>query len=66
MNYIYCSFASAIEMFGISCARLYCDIQHILGCIRSLPSVNFGESGPPNWGQLDEFLVQNFGTEASE
>ncbi|XP_022885557.1 vacuolar protein sorting-associated protein 54, chloroplastic isoform X1 [Olea europaea var. sylvestris] len=47
-------------------SRLYCDIQHILGCIRSLPSVNFGESGPPNWGQLDEFLVQNFGTEASE
>ncbi|KAL2467433.1 Vacuolar protein sorting-associated protein [Abeliophyllum distichum] len=47
-------------------SRLYCDIQHILGCIRSLPSVNLGESSPPNWGQLDEFLAQNFGTEASE
>ncbi|CAA2934422.1 vacuolar sorting-associated 54, chloroplastic isoform X1 [Olea europaea subsp. europaea] len=46
--------------------RLYCDIQHILGCIRSLPSVNLGESSPRNWGQLDEFLSQNFGTEAGE
>ncbi|PON76597.1 Vps54-likeVacuolar protein sorting-associated protein 54, C-terminal [Parasponia andersonii] len=45
--------------------RLYGDVKHILGCIRSLPTDNLSESGTPNWGQLDEFLVQRFGTEAS-
>lgn len=48
------------------CARLYCDVQHILGCIRSLPSDNPSNSGTPNWGQLDEFLVQRFGAEARQ
>lgn len=46
--------------------RLYRDIQQILGCIRSLPSDNLNKSGTPNWGQLDEFLVQRFGSEASQ
>ncbi|XP_061984383.1 vacuolar protein sorting-associated protein 54, chloroplastic-like isoform X1 [Populus nigra] len=44
--------------------RLHRDITFILGCIRSLPSGNLSESGTPNWGQLDEFLVQRFGSEA--
>ncbi|KAJ6894758.1 vacuolar protein sorting-associated protein 54 [Populus alba x Populus x berolinensis] len=44
--------------------RLHRDITLILGCIRSLPSGNLSESGTPNWGQLDEFLVQRFGSEA--
>ncbi|CAK9167423.1 unnamed protein product [Ilex paraguariensis] len=46
--------------------RFYRDIQHILGCIRSLPSGDLSESGTPNWGQLDELLVQRFGTEAGQ
>ncbi|KAL6132444.1 hypothetical protein ACLB2K_064687 [Fragaria x ananassa] len=41
--------------------RLCRDVKHILGCIRSLPSDKMSESGTPNWGQLDEFLVQRFG-----
>ncbi|PRQ41589.1 putative vps54-likeVacuolar protein sorting-associated protein [Rosa chinensis] len=45
--------------------RLCRDVKHILGCIRSLPSDKLSESGTPNWGQLDEFLVQRFGSEAS-
>lgn len=45
--------------------RLYRDVKLILGCIRSLPSDNLSKSGTPNWGQLDEFLVQRFGPEAS-
>ncbi|KAJ4830284.1 Vacuolar protein sorting-associated protein 54 [Turnera subulata] len=44
--------------------RLNRDIRHILGCIRSLPADNLSESGTPNWGKLDEFLVQRFGAEA--
>ncbi|EXC21740.1 Vacuolar protein sorting-associated protein 54 [Morus notabilis] len=44
--------------------RLHRDIKHILACIRSLPTDNVSESGTPNWGQLDEFLVQRFGAEA--
>lgn len=47
--------------------RLYRDTQHILGCIRSLPSDNLSnEDGIPNKGQLDEFLVQRFGSEADQ
>ncbi|XP_044479435.1 vacuolar protein sorting-associated protein 54, chloroplastic-like isoform X2 [Mangifera indica] len=45
--------------------RLHRDIKHILGCIRSLPSDMSSDSGVPNWGQLDEFLAQRFGAEAS-
>ncbi|KAL6991802.1 Vacuolar protein sorting-associated protein 54 [Sarracenia purpurea var. burkii] len=44
--------------------RLYRDVQHILGCIRSLPSDNPGRTNIPNWGKLDEFLAQGFGPEA--
>ncbi|TQD88707.1 hypothetical protein C1H46_025718 [Malus baccata] len=44
--------------------RLRRDVTHILGCIRSLPSDKMSESSIPNWGQLDEFLVQRFGAEA--
>ncbi|XP_021298419.1 vacuolar protein sorting-associated protein 54, chloroplastic isoform X1 [Herrania umbratica] len=44
--------------------RLHRDIKHILACIRSLPSDNLNNSATPNWGQLDEFLVQRFGAEA--
>ncbi|OMO73818.1 Vps54-like protein [Corchorus olitorius] len=44
--------------------RLHRDVTHILSCIRSLPSDNLNNSATPNWGQLDEFLAQRFGTEA--
>ncbi|KAF9616654.1 hypothetical protein IFM89_031518 [Coptis chinensis] len=44
--------------------RLYRDTQHILGCIRSLPSDSFSKDGLANSGKLDEFLLQRFGTEA--
>ncbi|XP_074338003.1 vacuolar protein sorting-associated protein 54, chloroplastic isoform X1 [Apium graveolens] len=41
--------------------RLYCDLQHILGCIRSLPSDDLNNSEIPNRGKLDDFIVQKFG-----
>ncbi|KAK4588787.1 hypothetical protein RGQ29_019695 [Quercus rubra] len=44
--------------------RLYRDVKHILGCVRSLPSDDLSRSSTPNWGQLDEFLEQRFGTKA--
>ncbi|MCD7465187.1 Vacuolar protein sorting-associated protein 54 [Datura stramonium] len=44
--------------------RMYCDVQHILACIRSLPSDS--KSNPPNWGQLDEFVAKSFGEEVSQ
>ncbi|XP_009602757.1 vacuolar protein sorting-associated protein 54, chloroplastic isoform X1 [Nicotiana tomentosiformis] len=44
--------------------RMYRDVQHILGCIRSLPSDS--KSSPPNWGQLDEFVAKNFGEEVGQ
>ncbi|XP_065847801.1 vacuolar protein sorting-associated protein 54, chloroplastic isoform X2 [Euphorbia lathyris] len=44
--------------------RLYRDVKHILGCIRSLPTDNLGNSTTPNRGELDDFLVQKFGVEA--
>ncbi|XP_073281495.1 vacuolar protein sorting-associated protein 54, chloroplastic-like [Primulina huaijiensis] len=47
-------------------SRLHYDVQHILGCIRSLPSDNLSKSDPPNWGLLDEFLAQHFGSESGE
>ncbi|KAG2689593.1 hypothetical protein I3843_09G145100 [Carya illinoinensis] len=46
--------------------RLYLDVKHILGCIRSLPSDDLSNSGTPNWGKLDEFLVERFGSEAGQ
>ncbi|KAI8000541.1 hypothetical protein LOK49_LG09G02560 [Camellia lanceoleosa] len=45
--------------------RLHRDVQHILACIRSLPCDDM-RSGTPNWGQLDELLVQRFGPESGE
>ncbi|KAL6542668.1 hypothetical protein OROHE_010188 [Orobanche hederae] len=45
---------------------LRCDIEHILGCIRSLPSDSSNKFSSPNWGQLDEFLERNFGSEPGE
>ncbi|THG08061.1 hypothetical protein TEA_003422 [Camellia sinensis var. sinensis] len=45
--------------------RLHRDVQHILACIRSLPCDDM-RFGTPNWGQLDELLVQRFGPEAGE
>ncbi|KAK1368153.1 Vps54 domain-containing protein [Heracleum sosnowskyi] len=45
--------------------RLYCDLQHILGCIRSLPSDDLNNSEIPNRGKLDDFIVQKFGGEDS-
>ncbi|KAI4297560.1 hypothetical protein L6164_037445 [Bauhinia variegata] len=58
----------AFSRFDISTSqaknRLYRDVKHILLCIRSLPSDSLSQSGTPNWGHLDEFLVQRFGTDA--
>ncbi|XP_028088798.1 vacuolar protein sorting-associated protein 54, chloroplastic-like isoform X1 [Camellia sinensis] len=45
--------------------RLHRDVQHILACIRLLPCDDM-RSGTPNWGQLDELLVQRFRPEAGE
>ncbi|KZV29371.1 vacuolar protein sorting-associated protein 54, chloroplastic [Dorcoceras hygrometricum] len=47
-------------------SRLHYDVQHILGCIRSLPSDNLSKLDTPNWGLLDEFLAQHFGSEPGE
>lgn len=44
-------------------SRLYRDVQHILGCIRSLPTDIANKSGVANWGHLDEFLAQRFDSE---
>ncbi|KAK4742453.1 hypothetical protein SAY87_000454 [Trapa incisa] len=46
--------------------RLCRDTEHILSCIRSLPTGNQNESDTPNWGRLDEFLAENFGSETSQ
>lgn len=55
---------SRLEISTHAKERLHGDIIHILGCIRSLPSDDLNKSSTPNWGQLDEFLAQNFGTGA--
>ncbi|KAI4370923.1 hypothetical protein MLD38_019215 [Melastoma candidum] len=44
--------------------RLHRDTQHILGIIRSLPTGDSKERGIANWGKLDEFLADNFGSDA--
>ncbi|KAI3824685.1 hypothetical protein L1987_06154 [Smallanthus sonchifolius] len=47
-------------------ARLNCDILHILGCIKSLPSAKlYNESGTPIAGQL-ESLVQRISAEPEQ
>ncbi|EES11829.1 vacuolar protein sorting-associated protein 54, chloroplastic [Sorghum bicolor] len=46
--------------------RLCRDVQHILACIRKLPAENFSSETIPNYGLLDEFLAENFGTKVGE
>ncbi|GAB4824867.1 Vacuolar protein sorting-associated protein 54, variant 2 [Ancistrocladus abbreviatus] len=46
--------------------RLSRDTQHILGCIRSLPSDASAKFDVPNWGQLDEFFAQHFSIETGQ
>ncbi|CAN6234384.1 unnamed protein product [Urochloa humidicola] len=46
--------------------RLCRDVQHILTCIRKLPAENFSAETIPNYGLLDEFLAENFGTKVGE
>ncbi|KAL6650281.1 hypothetical protein ACP70R_009206 [Stipagrostis hirtigluma subsp. patula] len=46
--------------------RLCRDVQHILACIRKLPAENFSAETIPNYGLLDEFLAENFGTKVDE
>ncbi|AQK42830.1 vacuolar protein sorting-associated protein 54, chloroplastic [Zea mays] len=46
--------------------RLCRDVQHILACIRKLPADNFSSETIPNYGLLDEFLAENFGTKVGE
>lgn len=60
--------SDAFSRFDISTPqaqnRLYRDVKHILQCIRSLPLGDLSKSDTPNWGRLDEFLVQKFGNDA--
>lgn len=42
--------------------RLCRDVQHILVCIRKLPAQNFSAETIRNYGLLDEFLAEKFGT----
>ncbi|XP_042408605.1 vacuolar protein sorting-associated protein 54, chloroplastic-like [Zingiber officinale] len=42
--------------------RLCRDIQHILGCIRKLPSDSLEKASAPNFGLLDELLEEKYGT----
>ncbi|KAI7729170.1 hypothetical protein M8C21_019673, partial [Ambrosia artemisiifolia] len=47
-------------------ARLNCEIQHILGCIKSLPSAKlYNESGTPIAGQL-ESLIERISAESDQ
>lgn len=46
--------------------RLCRDIQHILGCIRKLPSDISSKDKVPNFGLLDEFLAEKFGTNVAQ
>ncbi|XP_068645902.1 vacuolar protein sorting-associated protein 54, chloroplastic isoform X2 [Aristolochia californica] len=46
--------------------RLYQDIQHILGCIHTLPSGISMENNMPNSGKLDEFLAQRLRAEEAD
>lgn len=46
--------------------RLCRDVQHILTCIRKLPAENFTAETIRNYGLLDEFLAENFGTKVGE
>ncbi|XP_057546411.1 vacuolar protein sorting-associated protein 54, chloroplastic isoform X2 [Amaranthus tricolor] len=46
--------------------RVSRDIQHILGCIRTLPTDIASKSGVANWGHLDELLAQKFGSEGDQ
>ncbi|XP_062185218.1 vacuolar protein sorting-associated protein 54, chloroplastic-like [Phragmites australis] len=46
--------------------RLCRDVQLILACIRKLPTDNFSAETIPNYGLLDEFLAENFGTAVGE
>jgi len=46
--------------------RLRHDVQHILGCIRKLPSDDSSKDGVPNYGLLDEFLAERFGPEEAQ
>uniref|UniRef100_A0ACD5YB66 Uncharacterized protein n=1 Tax=Avena sativa TaxID=4498 RepID=A0ACD5YB66_AVESA len=46
--------------------RLCRDVQHILVCIRKLPAQNFSAETVRNYGLLDEFLAEKFGTKVDE
>jgi hypothetical protein len=46
--------------------RLCRDVQHILVCIRKLPAQDFSAETVRNYGRLDEFLAQKFGTKVDE
>lgn len=46
--------------------RLYYDIQHILACIRGLPSDAVDSSNVQKPGELDEFLRQRYGNDAPD
>ncbi|KAM3392683.1 hypothetical protein ACQJBY_013698 [Aegilops geniculata] len=46
--------------------RLCRDVQHILVCIRKLPAQNFSSEPVRNYGLLDEFLAEKFGTKVDE
>jgi hypothetical protein len=53
-------------IFMIAEPRLCRDVQHILVCIRKLPAQDFSAETVRNYGRLDEFLAQKFGTKVDE
>ncbi|XP_062225215.1 vacuolar protein sorting-associated protein 54, chloroplastic-like [Phragmites australis] len=57
---------SKLEVSTQAKNRLCRDIQHILACIRKLPTENFSAETIQNYGLLDEFLAENFGTKVDE
>ncbi|KAJ3679899.1 hypothetical protein LUZ60_016177 [Juncus effusus] len=46
--------------------RLCRDVQHILACIRKLPSEKYSDNSVPNYGLLDEFLAEKFGSKVAQ
>lgn len=66
LYYLFVYLSYICIFFVDPCGRLNCDIQHILGCMKSLPSAKlYTESGTPIAGQL-ESLVQRISAEPDQ
>jgi hypothetical protein len=62
---LYLYFSNTV-IWTIAEPRLCRDVQHILVCIRKLPAQNFSAETVRNYGLLDEFLAEKFGTKVDE